>query len=284
MENSFEMVEFLYYTPGEWDKKGQFWPVRGGLNTAKPGYHVGPKQIECYSIHFVRRGSLMVEYEGLQKLLNAGDAFCLYPQRSYIYYNYQQNQVLEMSWLAMDGPGIEQMLDKVGFSPEYPFVANRWTPSVQEPLSMMMERMRRETATAISLSLEMQSLLYRFFAELVKEEIFSFKNASKSVDWVRKSLDYMDLHATEGISVQHVAEVIGMNRTYFSSVFTKQVGMTPVKYISMIKMNKAQRMLDETSASITEIAYSLGYPNLFSFTRAFKKNFLLSPSDYRRGN
>jgi len=60
--------------------------------------------------------------------------------------------------------------------------------------------------------------------------------------------------------------------------------MPPAEYISKVKMNKAKELLLGTSASITEIAYSLGYPNLFSFTRAFKKYYSISPSAYRNNN
>lgn len=93
--------------------------------------------------------------------------------------------------------------------------------------------------------------------------------------------NYIDLHAAEGISVQQTAEIIGVNRTYFSTEFSRKVGITPIDYIIKVRMTKARMMLLETAASITEIGYSLGYPTLFAFTRAFKKYFSLSPTEYR---
>jgi AraC-like DNA-binding protein len=90
-------------------------------------------------------------------------------------------------------------------------------------------------------------------------------------------MDFIELHATEGIFVQQVTAFAGVHRSYFSNVLTSQVGMPPLKYIQKIRMEKAKRLLKETDATITEIALSLGYPNLYTFTRAFKNYYKVPP-------
>ena len=57
--------------------------------------------------------------------------------------------------------------------------------------------------------------------------------------------------------------------------------MPPLKYLQRIRMEKAKRLLQETDATITEIALSLGYPNLYSFTRAFKIYYKVPPITMR---
>lgn len=109
-EYDHEFAEFLYYTPAEIDKGSPFWLVRAGRNIAKPGYRIGPRRIECSSIHFVTEGSLMVEYKGQSCRLQAGDAFCMYPNETYLYYKPDDEPSLQLTWLAMDGPGMEKML------------------------------------------------------------------------------------------------------------------------------------------------------------------------------
>lgn len=102
-------------------------------------------------------------------------------------------------------------------------------------------------------------------------------------NWIRACMEFMDLHATEGITVQQVAAFAGVHRSYFSSVFASQVGVSPQKYLQNIRMEKAKRLLIETEASVTEIALSLGYPNLYTFTRAFKIYYDIPPQVMRRG-
>jgi AraC-like DNA-binding protein len=274
-----EFADFYYYTPNQWDKDGKFCPVRGGESMTKPGYSVGPKRIECYSMHFVRMGSIQLEYEGKQKTLGAGDIFCLYPWRTYTYRREDQDSALQLCWLALEGPGTESMLTRIGFRREEPYIEKREMPPVYSVLKKMYEKMRKGVPLQMKESFELQALLYQLFSMLIKDDMMSGEFGPSN--WVRRSMEYIDLHATEGITVQHVAEIAGVNRTYFSTEFSRQAGCSPSEYITRVRMDKAKEMLSKTSASVTEIAYSLGYPNLFSFTRAFKNRFSLAPTQYR---
>src|SRR5690606_37221192 len=77
-----------------------------------------------------------------------------------------------------------------------------------------------------------------------------------------------------------VAKYIGVHRSHFTKEFVNEFGITPVQYLLSLKMNRAKEMLSEKSFSITEIAYSLGYSDLYSFSRAFKNFFGVSPTKY----
>lgn len=278
-DNGHEFSEWLYYMPEDIDKEGSFWPLRAGMMTAKPGYYAGPRRIKSYSMHFVRRGEVQLEYGREGVVLTEGDIFCLYPMQTYVYREIAGNEKLEMCWLNIDGPRVEQMLTRCGLTPSEPFIKNGWTPSLQRTINRMLDRLRQDTAVTPSLRLEIQSLLYRLFSQLMegtKEEC-----KTEPADWIKQCMDYITTHAAEGISVQRVAEWAGVNRTYFSSLFSRQIGMTPIMYITKIRMDRAMRMLVDTGTSVTDIAQALGYPSLYSFTRAFKNRFGLSPTQYR---
>ena len=68
----------------------------------------------------------------------------------------------------------------------------------------------------------------------------------------------------------------------FSSVFKKETGMSFVTYLTNVRMNEAQRLLDTTDEKSYIIAGLVGYeePNYFSYV--FKKHFGISPSKYRQ--
>lgn len=276
-EYELEFAEFLYYTPTKIDNRSLFFPVRAGHSLTKPNYKIGPRRIECFSIHIVREGSIGIEFNGEQIILKAGDMFCLYPNKTYTYYKIADDRDLQLCWLAIDGPGIEQILDLIGFTMAVPYILNRWNPQLQDILQEIFKIMRNPTK--ITSYFEIQSLLYRLFSILIHAN--REPNMNEQSRWIKQCREYIELHATEGITVQQVSQFAGLNRTYFSTVFRKSVGISPVQYIFKVKMSKAKELLLGTSASITEIAYSVGYPNLFSFTRAFKKYFSLSPTEYR---
>jgi AraC-like DNA-binding protein len=99
--------------------------------------------------------------------------------------------------------------------------------------------------------------------------------------WIRESEIFMDTHFTEKISVQDVADYVGIHRSHFTDAFTKQLGISPGQYLQQLRLGKGKQMLEETIVPITEIALSLGYSELFAFTRAFRNYYGMSPSHYR---
>ncbi|WP_028610096.1 AraC family transcriptional regulator [Paenibacillus harenae] len=281
-EYEYEFADFIYYTPGYLDKEGHLWPVRAGRSIAKTNYKAGPKRIECYSLHFVLEGMVAVEYEGGRIELQKNDMFCLYPGRTYYYYMLPSDSSLQMSWLALDGDRVKPLLELAGLSPEKPFLRKQGSPGILDSAERVIHAMDSVERWNPAVSLELQALVCGLFAGLIPESAST--KMTEPAGWIQECMNFMELHATEGISVQQVAAFAGVNRSYFSNVFASQVGMPPMKYLQKIRMEKAKRFLKETDATITEIALSLGYQDLYSFTRAFKIYYEVSPSTIRKLN
>ncbi|MCR5831850.1 MAG: response regulator [Lachnospiraceae bacterium] len=94
---------------------------------------------------------------------------------------------------------------------------------------------------------------------------------------------YIADHYNEStLSVDEICSHLGVGTSYFSSVFKKETGSSFVTYLTDIRMNEAQRLLDSTDEKSYIIAGMVGYeePNYFSYV--FKKHFGISPSKYRQ--
>lgn len=279
-EYDYEFADFIYYTPGELDKEGGIWPVRAGRSLAKPNYKVGPKRIECYSLHFVYEGMIRFEFDGKWMDLKQGDLFCLFPGRTYYYYKLPSASSLRISWLALDGERVKPLLELAGLTSGRPFCQQAVSSRVKERAEGVIDALQDVVRWKPATALQLQSLVCGLLAELMPDTAVS--PSTEPSGWIHECMDFMELHATEGISVQQVAAFAGVHRSYFSNMFASQVGMPPLKYIQKIRMEKARRLLQETDAAVTEIALSLGYPNLYSFTRAFKIYYKLSPLAIRK--
>jgi len=278
-EYDYEFAQFIYYTPGDLDKEGRLWPVRAGRSVAKPHYNVGPKRIECYSLHFVAEGKVRIEYAGKWAELQQGDLFCLFPGRTYHYRMLPSESPLRMSWLAIDGARVGPLLALAGLTPDRPYRKKAVTPAVEASAERAIEALSGIERWKPAEAMALQGMLCELFAGLLLDAVPS--DATEPPGWIRECLDFMELHATEGISVQQVADFAGVHRSYFSNVFAEQVGMPPQKYMQRLRMQRAWRLLTETDASVTEIALSLGYPNLYTFTRAFKVYYKAAPQSVR---
>ena len=98
---------------------------------------------------------------------------------------------------------------------------------------------------------------------------------------IRRALDYLNNHITENIRLDSLAEAAGYSLSYFKAKFKETIGITPAEYVTMQKIELAKRQLVETSDSITELAYSLGYSSSNYFCSVFKKLMGCSPQNYR---
>ena len=73
-----------------------------------------------------------------------------------------------------------------------------------------------------------------------------------------------------------------MSRTVFAERFSALMGMTPLSYVTHWRMQEARRALIESRHSMIEIAEHVGYGSEAAFTRAFKRQFDVTPGELRR--
>lgn len=99
-----------------------------------------------------------------------------------------------------------------------------------------------------------------------------------------KAIGYMKSHfADHEIDLRTVARAANISATYFSGVFSQQMGKTFVEYLTELRMQYARELLRCTDKSSGEIAYEAGYKDSHYFSFLFKKVNGCSPRDYRAG-
>ncbi len=94
------------------------------------------------------------------------------------------------------------------------------------------------------------------------------------------AVDYMLKNYNKKISVGSLAELTGLSEVYFRKLFLGSYGVSPTVYIKKLRMKKAKEMLRTDYGSISDIATSLGYLNVYDFSRDFKKHVGVSPSKF----
>lgn len=93
-----------------------------------------------------------------------------------------------------------------------------------------------------------------------------------------------DNYANPELTLGSVADYVGLNEKYFTTRFTKETGNTFRDYLTNLRLAGAKRLLETTDLRMYEISERSGYSNVEHFNRMFKKNFGISPSDYRKQN
>jgi len=125
---------------------------------------------------------------------------------------------------------------------------------------------------------------YIFFDNLIK---FLRKNYPSSLpdlysdDYIEKALQYMDANYTKSIKVSDVAAHVGLNRSYFFTVFKDQLHLSPQEYLTRLRIQKACELFAYPDATVASVANSLNYePSVFF--RHFKRIVGYSPSEYKK--
>lgn len=94
-------------------------------------------------------------------------------------------------------------------------------------------------------------------------------------DQIRKT--YM----SDEISLNTIAAEVGMSPSYFSSIFSKEMGKTFVEYLTEIRMDRAKELLMCSSMKTSEIGYEVGYKDTHYFSYIFKKTQNCTPKEFR---
>jgi AraC-like DNA-binding protein len=99
---------------------------------------------------------------------------------------------------------------------------------------------------------------------------------------LRKVKDYVQKHYSEEITLERAARIAAMERTYFSTFFRQKVGLTYRKWLQLQRVGKAIEMIKRENASITEVGFSVGFGDLRTFERAFKRWTGLTPRTFKK--
>ena len=122
------------------------------------------------------------------------------------------------------------------------------------------------------------SILYRIFAELERESVYV---SSPGREKLRAALACLEESiGNPSLSVDELAAAAGMSRSYFTKLFGRFYNMSPARYISMIRVEKAKALLSEGSLSVSEVASSVGFSSLYYFSAAFRREVGVCPSGY----
>ena len=94
--------------------------------------------------------------------------------------------------------------------------------------------------------------------------------------------EFIESHYMYDLTLTMLAERFSYHPSYFSELFKSKMGKTFVQYVTEVRMKQATRLLEETSLSLWDIAELTGFANASYFSSKFKRQYGISPSDYRQ--
>jgi AraC-like DNA-binding protein len=100
---------------------------------------------------------------------------------------------------------------------------------------------------------------------------------------MEKLMEYLNQHIGEAeLRIEDLADAVGMGRTSFYSKLKTIVGMTPVDFVRHIRIQRAEYLIIHSNDTFSQVAYAVGFSDPKYFSRCFKKETGMTPSEYKK--
>lgn len=232
-------------------------PVQFGYENCKSRHHFGPAVRQYHLIHFVVSGFGKFIINNNVYHIGPGEMFVIPPMVE-TYYEADSKNPWEYIWIGFTTDKLPISLNDTISCPEAHSIFNA-----------MKKCAKFENGRSAFLSAK----LWELFSLLLENE-------SHYPDYIDKALDFIQSEYMKNINVDTLASMLNLDRSYFTTLFTKKVGISPGKYIFNHRMSIAASLLVNNNTSVSVTANSVGYSDIFNFSKMFKKHFGISPTEY----
>ena len=249
-----------------------------GNYVCEPGYSYGPIIRSRGIIHYVLsgKGFLIIEKQTFE--VHANQIFFI-PSGVSAYYEADMENPWSYKWLHIGGTEFLALLKEVGLDENSPVLdvsSHSCRPGTFcTIIDEIFENYEREYYCV--------GKIYEIMDFLRKEYGRADEASAESLQlqYVRTVIKYIQLKFSEQITMENIAGVCGLNRSYLSRLFHDATGYTIKGYLQLYRMQTAQKMLRDSDYPISYIGNAVGYADIFTFSKAFKKHTGCTPSDYR---
>lgn len=257
-----------------------------GREQCEPAHSFGPAARNHYLFHYVisGTGTLMADdSKGNTKTysVKSMQGFMIFPDQITTYIA-DKELPWEYVWVEFDGLRAKSIAESAGLTMDTP-IYHAQSKSLRED---MMNEMLYMTQNRESSPFHLIGHLYLFLDYLMRSSAgTNIQKGSQLRDfYIHEALNFMEHNFQNDISVEDVAAVCGLNRSYFGKIFKQAVGKSPQEFLLSYRMAKAAELLKLTQLSIRDISQAVGYENQLHFSRAFKNIYGMSPREWRNCN
>lgn len=235
-------------------------PMQFGHEDCKPSHDYGPAVRTHWLLHYVVSGFGKFTREGVTYDIGPGQIFVIPPYLE-TYYQADDKRPWKYIWIGFTAKEVPEVFLE-------PVIT---CPNAGSVFHEMMSCGKMKNGRSAFLS----SCLWKLVSVLLEHD-------EVRQDYVDEALNFMHSDYANGITIQKIADSLGLNRKYFCSIFSKRVGVSPSEYLIQLRLNRAAELMTVYYESPTTAAMSVGYDDLYHFSKIFKKYFGVSPRNYCR--
>lgn len=235
-----------------------------------PGESYGPIIRNVFIIECCVDGFGSVIINGKEFLVAPGDCYILLPGDTIIH-TADNKKPRKGYWCAIDGLDLGFIFKEAGISSLSPFAPKELFPELCACLQKMVTEWGKGDGGE---TLRETALIYEFLGVLLKNNKLSAHD-----DRIERAIGLMEAKYHEHLSVDDIANEIGLERSYFSVLFKEKTSVSPHKYLNSLRIRKACDLIEKEKCSISEAAIATGLDPC-NFSRIFKREMGKAPLEY----
>ncbi len=250
-----------------------------GEEDCSPGHSYGPALRDHYLIHFIIEGRGHYSVNNKTYQLNKGQGFLICPE-IVTFYQASNKDPWKYSWVGFNGSKAKSYLEYANLSILNPI----FTYNSDKQLAKVMEKMVSINKITKGNELKLLSLLYQFLSLLVEEANIDELNSNNEMKltYIKEAITFIEKNYSRKITIQELADYIGLDRSYLYSVFQDALEQSPQEYLINFRLNKACELMNNKKLNIGDISRSIGYNDPLYFSKVFKKVKGLTPTAFRK--
>ena len=257
-----------------------------GWEQCAPLHSFGPFVRNHFLFHYVISGRGCLNSNGPDGVtrhyeLGPNQGFLICPGQVNTYYAHKYDP-WKYTWLEFGGLRAEEYLNAAGLGEAQPIYQPK-DPTLGAPVRDAMLYIA-DHANASTLCLIGHLCL--FLDGLIESSSTrrELRGARLQDFYIQEAVTFMEQNYRRELTVEEIADVCKLNRSYFSKLFRDTMGCPPQEFLIRLRLSKAAELMQTTKSPIGDISAACGYPNQLHFSRAFKKHYGLSPREWRTQN
>lgn len=241
----------------------------------KDSVHVPPHLHEAIEVVYVTKGSVELGVGKELHHLNEGDLGIVFPNIIHHYQVFSKGENKAI-YLFIEPSLFAGFLDDLSlYCPENPVISKQNLQSDIVSAIKMLTKIELEN-----------SLMSHAYAQMILAYVFTNvklveKDSVKDDNLIYNAVSYVASNFRECISLDIMAQDLGVSKYVLSRMFAKTFHCNFCKYVNKTRLNYAVSYLENSNISITELCLECGFDSQRTFNRVFKEEYKMTPREYR---
>lgn len=228
-----------------------------------------------FTLWLVTGGDVSINIEEKRYLLNKGDAYLFTPNIPYRATTTCENCEFIYIHFNLFTLNEQNLFNIFEFNP---FISSATTKKYFDVFFSAFQDF--DPTDGISF-LALKGAFMLLISKIVQDNFFKFSAEKTSGIFsgkLQSLLEHIEENLSRKISIKELSSTLFMSEKYFIVYFKSIIGLTPHQYIVERRMKKAYDLLNQNGFSVSQTAEMVGYPDQYSFTKAFKSKYGFSPT------